>query len=349
MDNKTYLDWDDITLIPSVQTQIESRKEINIYDDFKMLPLMVAPMHGIIDKDNYDLFIKNNIYATIPRKEFFDGYYEERWANHMIVSISLKEAKHILEPYMRPIKSGIDEGRITTICIDIANGHMESVEAVLHHVKNNCNVKIMVGNIAHPRTFKILSEAGADYIRVGIGSGAGCLTSQQTSIHYPMMSLISDVYRLKIQDGLTAKIVADGGFKKYSDIIKALAVGSDYVMVGSIFNKALEASAKTRAWKIFPVPKFTHNFLYRLRIPLYHLFFGMSTKLAQTLWGNRQMKTSEGITKYQRVEYTLNQWTENFCDYLRSSMSYTNSLNLVSFKDSEYIQISTNSLKRFKK
>ena len=61
------------------------------------------------------------------------------------------------------------------------------------------------------------------------------------------------------------------------------------------------------------------------------------------------LKTSEGIVKTNKVEYTLNQWTDNFKDYLKSAMSYTNSNTLESFKESEYVFITENALKRFNK
>lgn len=71
----------------------------------------------------------------------------------------------------------------------------------------------------------------------------------------------------------------------------------------------------------------------------------MSTKIAQTLIlsANTQevknLKTSEGLLKYQKVEYNLKGWTENETDYLRSAMSYTNSRTLEDYKDSQWTQI----------
>ena len=44
----------------------------------------------------------------------------------------------------------------------------------------------------------------------------------------------------------------------------------------------------------------------------------MSTKAVQRSWGKSELITAEGITKYQKVEYTLEQWAENFKDYLKS-------------------------------
>jgi hypothetical protein len=75
----------------------------------------------------------------------------------------------------------------------------------------------------------------------------------------------------------------------------------------------------------------------------------MSTKEVQRKWNRGVIKTSEGITKSNRVDYKLQTWVDNFTDYLKSAMSYTNSRTLDEFKQSDYIFITENALKRFKK
>lgn len=346
-------DWDDITIIPEIQSDIESRKDVNPYykSGNRFLPIITAPMIGIVDENNFEKFIHSGCLVTVPRgvnikmidREYnrfvFDNYIFDSYG---LCDFEGKQHKHTIDDIL--------EKDIKNICIDIANGHMKKLIYIIHAIKNDIpDLNIMVGNIANPNTFKELSLAGATHIRVGIGSGNACLSSQQTSIHYPMASLIKEISDIKKENHLDTQIIADGGMRKYSDIIKALALGADLVMIGSIFNKTVEASAKTRLWKIFPVPKFTHKWLFKRGFKLRHLFFGMSTKLAQSMWGNKQMKTSEGTVTYQKVEYTISQWTENFEDYLRSAMSYTNSKDLDSFKISSYILITQNALNRFKK
>ena len=75
----------------------------------------------------------------------------------------------------------------------------------------------------------------------------------------------------------------------------------------------------------------------------------MSTKEVQKKWGKTKLTTSEGIIKYNKVEYTLEGWVNNFKDYLKSAMSYTNSKNLEEFKGSEFVFITKNALDRFQK
>jgi IMP dehydrogenase / GMP reductase domain len=166
---------------------------------------------------------------------------------------------------------------------------------------------------------------------VGIGNGGGCLTTQQTGVGYPMASLIEACFSRSMELSTPAKIVADGGFKKYADVIKALALGADYVMIGSMFNKALESAGENyiqgehtssiryedyaksfkEQWATPGVPVPTLQDAMAIGI-LYKKFRGMSTKEVQKSLGNDVLKTSEGVVKYQKVEYTLKGWSDNF-------------------------------------
>jgi glutamate synthase domain-containing protein 2 len=223
----------------------------------------------------------------------------------------------------------------------------------------------MVGNVANPDTYYKFASINVDYVRIGIGNGAGCLTTQQTGIGYPMASLIEECSDIKTKkhymgncNPFETKIVADGGFQKYSDVIKALALGADYVMLGSIFNKALESAGETQkmihhqmgGWETIDQYSDEAKQMLESDIRLKKVFRGMSTKEVQRDWGKEKLTTSEGVVREHRVEYTLAQWTENFEDYLKSAMSYTNKKTLPEFIGKvKYNFISENSLRRFSK
>jgi len=138
-------------------------------------------------------------------------------------------------------------------------------------------------------------------------------------------------------------------------------LGSDYVMLGSILNKALEsagdtylANMKGEGWtepgeRIDQYSLETEK-LFKYGTKMFKKFRGMSTKEAQKAMGKTELKTSEGVSRMQPVEYTLGGWRDNFVSYLSSAMSYSNATSLKEFiGNAKWNIISQNSLNRFKK
>jgi len=304
----TKFDFNDILIEAAITTDINSRKEINIYTELGSLPLITAPMDTIIDEENEQLFDNLNIITCSPRGVENNYGFESYSLVDMVNKLNNKELN----------KTG-------SYLIDIANGHMNSLSLFIIDLKKQYpNIILMVGNVANPYTYKVLSESGADFIRIGVGNGNACSTTLQTGVGYPMGSLISECYAIKKYTQNPAKIVADGGMKNYSDVIKALALGADYVMVGSLFNKAIESCGSNYLFKTIRVPQIVAEFCYKYKIPVYKKFRGMSTKEVQKKWGKKELTTSEGVIRFRKTEYTLSQWVDNFEDYLRSAMSYSN-------------------------
>lgn len=339
---KQKFDFKDITIVPETISTIKSRGEISPYNKEQYLPIMVSPMDTVVDDKNYKFFESNLIPVCMPRGyQNYPGTFK---------SISLDE----FETYVNWYVSNESFGEVR-ILVDIANGHIQKLHDLCKKFVKNRKKKshvLMVGNVANPRTYRELAKIGVDYVRVGIGGGSGCLTSANTGIHYPMASLIHECYEYKKKGDYKTKIVADGGFRNYDDIIKAIMLGADYVMLGGILNKCLESCSVTKLFGISLSTYWSTYIWYNhkwLRKYLTKSFRGMSTKEVQKKWGRGTIKTSEGIVKINPVEYTLEQWVENFTDYLKSAMSYTNSKNLKEFRESEFVFITKNALNRFNK
>lgn len=335
-------DWNDISIVPETLSSISSRKEVDPTYSGK-LPIFTAPMDKVIDETNVNQFVENNINVCLPRHVKYEVVKNEDY----FYSYGLDEIIEILDK-----KSQLPK----RILIDVANGHMQKLYDTAKKIKQTYSDKIelMIGNIANPDTYKKYCEIGVDYIRVGIGGGSACTTSANVSIHYPMASLISECAYFKSSFENPTKIVADGGFRNFSDIIKALALGADYVMLGGIFNKCLDSCGET-FMKDSQSQYYQVDFLKAMNafdagVDVYKYYRGMSTKEVQKSWNRSELKTGEGITKYNKVEYTLEGWCENFTDYLKSAMSYCDSRNLNEFiGEVRYEIISQNSFMRFNK
>lgn len=333
------IDFNDILIKPVVTSDIISRTDVNPFDEFNMLPLFTAPMDTVINNDNSHKFNINRINICMSRGQ-------ENSNSSFFKSYSLNEF------IFNFIDNKVDIAIPQKVLIDTANGHIKEMVDVVIEAKKiyGKEIILMVGNIANPETYVELSNAGASYVRVGIGGGNSCITSVQTGVGFPMASLINECYNYSLGLDFPAKIVADGGMQNYSDIIKALALGADYVMVGSIFNKCIESAGSNYIFKRIPVTQCVAEYLYGRGMKIHKKFRGMSTKEVQKSLGNDKLKTSEGVIRYRPVEYTINGWVENFEAYLRSAMSYTNAKTLKDFiGETEIIQISDNAYKRIKK
>lgn len=333
----------DIFIVPAPLSDINSRSECNPYHENGVLPLFTAPMSSVVDQNNYKLFIENNITPIIPRTVDFSNR-KELLLNEIWCAVSIDEFDEVIK-----MVTIIDKNKKIFVLIDVANGHMKKLHNKIRYAKSihGDNLIIMAGNIANPETYRLLSEAGADYVRVGIGTGSVCITTSNTSIHYPMASLIKECYEISTAIKNPAYIIADGGIKGYSHIIKSLALGADYVMCGSVFNRMLESAGETICTNNYTlIDQYSEDTLNRFKDGerFLKLHYGMSTKKAQKELGNDIIKTSEGIEKTQNVEYTMPQWTENFKDYLKSAMSYTSAHELYDFIGmAETIVVSNNS------
>ncbi len=336
--------YNDIMIQPAIVSEINSRKECNPYVDKenKMLPIFTAPMSTVVDTLNYDLFCNNGIYSILPRNVDLStriSYSKNgRWSAY-----SLNEFKeHFLNEY-----DSIHE-TAWKVLIDVANGHMKCLYDCVKHAKElhgNDKIIIMIGNIANPETYFECYKAGIDYIRCGIGGGSGCITASNVSIHYPMASLINDTYKCKNNifehnNYLNRKwdemprIIADGGIRNYSDVIKALSLGADYVMIGSLFASCIESAGDTyRLYddgSIYSWGRLNNNTDWNSFLNMnkdnviMKEFYGMASKNGQIAINGKKTKTSEGIRKDIKVVGTIPQWVDNMSSYLRSAMSYAN-------------------------
>lgn len=359
--------YNDIGIAPAITSEIEHRKDCDPFIDGK-LPLFTAPMSSVVDESNFNLFEENGINAILPRTVNLNTRVSYA-VNGKWAAFGLKEFEEVF------IEKTVSGQKIKAL-IDIANGHMAKILSLVKDFKEkykDIQTEIMVGNIANPLTYLEMAKVGVDYIRCGIGSGEGCITSSNLGVHYPMASLIDETSEQKKYVGIMSgvakngtykslpKIIADGGIRNYSDAIKALALGADYVMIGGLFTRMAESAAKTffeasdgerfylthhhieedgDGWLVSDVlSKEAFTFIKTLK----KSFFGMASKKAQELMHGQKIRTSEGIEKIVEVKFTLKQWVDNFTDYLRSAMSYTNAKTLNDFiTNTDTIVISNN-------
>lgn len=129
---------------------------------------------------------------------------------------------------------------IRGFCIDVANGHsVHCIETVARIRDGFPGAHIMAGNVCTSEGVRYLAQAGANSIRVGIGGGSMCKTRVVTGHGVPQLSAIEECANIDDGYGVFKKdknvsIIADGGIRSAGDIVKALAIGADSVMLGGL-------------------------------------------------------------------------------------------------------------------
>lgn len=352
INDKIYYTYRDLTIMPAEISEIEHRSSCCPFDANGMLPLFAAPMDTVIDQGNYAKFNDEMIYPIMPRTvnlaTRIDYSLKARWAAYSLSEFEENFCGDSHQPILRHDIYAL---------IDVANGHMKKIIDCVRAAKNiyGEHIKIMVGNIANPKSYIPLARAQADYIRVGIGGGMGCLSTSNTGIHMPMASLVNETAKIKqyLTDsgGYThlPYIIADGGIRNYSDIIKALALGADYVMCGSIFARMIESAGIKYDQEMNPcAEKHLQSIIDRvnngeksLLKGLKTKFYGMASAEGQIAMKGQKTHTSEGLATFLPVEYTMHGWVMNFMDYLRSAMSYVGAKTLDEFKQEAVLIINS--------
>lgn len=137
------------------------------------------------------------------------------------------------------IQAGAD-----AIVIDTAHGHSKYVIEKLREAKASFSgVDIVVGNVATGEAARMLADAGADCVKVGIGPGSICTTRVVAGVGVPQLSAVYDV-ACALQ-GTGVPLIADGGLRYSGDVVKALAAGGWSVMIGSLVAGTEESPGET--------------------------------------------------------------------------------------------------------
>jgi IMP dehydrogenase len=133
------------------------------------------------------------------------------------------------------IAAGVD-----LLVVDTAHGHSHNVLDMVTRIKKaHPEQQVMAGNIATGAAAKALIDAGADALKVGIGPGSICTTRVVAGVGVPQITALLEVAQAAAGTGVP--IVSDGGIKYSGDVAKAIAVGADTVMIGSMFAGTEEA------------------------------------------------------------------------------------------------------------
>ena len=221
--------FDDVLLIPSYNHH-ESRRVVNIGVTDRLakltlqLPVMSSNMDTITESRMANFMHSKGGIGVLHRFLSIEENIKQFTACQGQVFVSVGCTTAELERAEALRDAGAD-----FFCVDVAHAHAKYVGKTLKNLRQLLGSRcLMAGNVATYAGADYLASCGADIIKAGIGGGSVCSTRIKTGFGIPMLTCIQDCARTD------RSIVADGGIRTSGDIVKALAFGADFVMIGGM-------------------------------------------------------------------------------------------------------------------
>ena len=335
------LTYDDIQLVPAF-SNIKSRTNINLKTMLSrryglLNPIVASPMDTVCEFDmalkmaqlggvgcihrfmsiTHQCDIVEELYTAIHHERVNEPSIAEAWGvmyddwhgeiNHVPIMAAIGVQDEDKDRALALVESGAN-----VLLIDVAHGDHQNVIDMIHWCKTQDDlvmVDIIAGNIATQSAAETLLAYGADGLRVGIGGGSLCTTRIKTGFGVPNVTSLEEV--LKVSG---VPVMADGGIRSSGDMSKALAIGAETVMLGSLLAGTDESPGK-----ILETPK-----------GLYKRYRG-SASLETKVTHGQQARNVEGesttIPYKGGVKFIIN----GLLDGVKSALSYAGAENLKNF------------------
>ena len=328
---KTSLSFDDVLLVPQY-SEIYSRKDIQIKQNLKNvgdfeLPIISSPMDTITGFKMAHAIATEGGLGVIHRYNTIDEQIKivsDTINVGALVGAAIGIGDDCVERALALARAGV-----SFLCVDVAHGHHLKMRHALKSLRDELGdeMHIMAGNVATLEAFNDLADWGADSIRVGIGGGSICSTRIQTGHGMPTLQSVMDC----AQTDRDATLIADGGLRTSGDIVKALAAGADFVMLGSLLAGTDETPGEVIYNDQIPSAYGSKKKVYR----------GMASKEAQRNWRNR-VSSIEGISHMVPLKGPVKEVLAELRTGIRSGISYTGADSISSLQSkARFIQQTT--------
>ena len=307
------LTFDDVLLQPQYST-IKSRSSVDLSggldSNIKLkIPIISSPMDTVTGGTMAQAMTSMgglgviHRYNSIAAQSTLVHIAKENQAEHLAAAIGVTGDYE--ERAAQLVSAGAD-----VLCLDVAHGHHILMKHALKTLKDKFGDKVhlMAGNIATLGGFNDLADWGADSIRCGIGGGSICTTRIQTGHGVPGFETVLECAK----SDRDAKIIIDGGIKNSGDIVKALAAGADFIMLGSLLAGTTEAPGEVVTYTDGSKRK-----AYR----------GMASKKAQEAWRGTS-GTPEGIATTIHFKGSVENIIKDLVGGIKSGCSYSGASNL---------------------
>lgn len=337
-------DLDDITLIPRVVSTIKSRDEIKpsveLFPGVTLtVPIIASPMMDVCDGAVAKIMRELGGFGFIHRFQSIGDQVAQFYASEKLGGCAIGLFNNVEEDEGFQRFKALYAAGCRHFCLDVANGATESAIQLIEGRSDDCH--FVVGNVASKEGYDALSIRLVQAIRCGIAGGGGCTTKNATGIYHPMASLLDEIdeYRSEWVKGFitskwrypTPKVIADGGISSPDRFCKALALGAEFVMMGSALAVAKESPAqKINAFE-YNTRDSQFRYTYANTGPDTAIFRGSASFEVQKEYREpRYIEGKEVLLPYSGK--SLEEIVRSYMDGLRSSMSYFNARTLEEYR-----------------
>lgn len=318
--------FDDVTIVPRY-SNIKSRSDCDTstyIGDIKLdIPIISSPMETVTGKNMcirmkklgglgiLHRFMPSHEQAAICRLNSIDA-----------AAIGVNDERRIA------LLAGEE---IKIFDIDVAHGHHERVKETIQFIRENFDAHIMAGAVATYEAAHDLANWGVDSIRVGVGGGSVCETRIRAGIGVPMVSSIIDC--VNALDGTNVSLIADGGIRTPGDMAKALALGANGVILGSLLAGTKETPQPISKRGMWP-----NEQLYKRYAGAASLESKSGGEICTT---TGELKYVEGNSKIISYKGKVKRIIMDLKEGLQSAMSYVGATNLAEFEAFSEIRVVT--------
>jgi GMP reductase len=323
-----YLDFSDVLIKPRPST-LNSRKDVDLFREFRFkfserslncIPIISSNMYASGSDEMVRALVKKGMLGSFHKfvNPALVKYTNETKDWRVFTVGSDMEAFKKLEFAFGNSWSG-------RLIIDFANGYIDNFIECCELARDMFPyATIIAGNIATPDMVIPLYHAKVDVIKVGLGSGAHCLTRSVTGVGVPQLSAILNIARMAHSMGMY--VMSDGGIQELGDIAKAFVAGADFVMIGSMLagfdesNGEIITDADDQKFKEC---------------------YGMASRRAQEAHYEavQPYRASEGRVTHVPYKGPVEPFLTEMLNALRSTCTYTDTHNISDLSKAELIRV----------
>ncbi len=302
------LTFDDVILVPGyngIRSRQNVTTSVSILGREFQIPLMSSNMDTITELDMANAMAAAGGMGILHRFMTVEKNVEvfKKLADKTKVAISIGLGKEGVTRAEALIAAGAN-----MICVDVAHGHSKEVNRTIRTLRelHSENILVIAGNVATYAGADYLAAAGADIIKVGVGSGSVYTTRIKTGFGVPQLTALQECRKVD------RVLVSDGGIRFPADAVKALAAGADFVMLGGLLAGTDETPGES-------IEKIVDGKKVKVKV-----FRGMASKEAQEdfMGYMSEWKTAEGVAVEVPCKGPVKHVLQDIMGGIRSGLTY---------------------------